>query len=112
MTMPSASNMARTVSTGAGIRYAELALALDAAGFALHNLASLPHITVGGAIATATHGSGDRSGNLATAVTAIELVTSDGDLVCASRGDKDFAGPADPLGWAPGEVAFAEEHPA
>ena len=63
---------ARTVSFGAGLRYGELATALNAEGLALHNLASLPHISVAGAVATATHGSGDASGNLATAVAALE----------------------------------------
>jgi xylitol oxidase len=83
---------ARTVSVGAGVRYGELAEALNAEGVALHNLASLPHISVGGAIATATHGSGDANGNLATAVAGLQLVTSDGELVTASRGDPDFDG--------------------
>ena len=56
--------------------------------FALHNLASLPHISVAGACATATHGSGDRSGNLATAVTALEVVTADGEIAVFAR-DRD-----------------------
>ena len=47
-----------TVTVGAGIRYGDLAIQLDAKGYALHNMASLPHISVGGACATATHGSG------------------------------------------------------
>ena len=59
---------------------------------ALANLASLPHISVGGAVATATHGSGDGQGNLATAVAGLELVTSAGDVVTAARGDADFDG--------------------
>ena len=81
-----------SASFGAGLRYGELARALDAEGVALHNLASLPHISVAGAVATATHGSGDASGNLATAVVAVELVTSSGELVSASSGDADFDG--------------------
>jgi xylitol oxidase len=64
---------AGTVSVGAGVRYGELAEALRAEGVALHNLASLPHISIAGAIATATHGSGDANGNLATAVAGLEL---------------------------------------
>ena len=72
--------------------YGELAGVLAGAGLALHNLASLPHISVAGAVATATHGSGDASGNLATAVAGLELVTSDGTLVSAARGDPDFDG--------------------
>ena len=71
---------ARTVTCGAGLKYGELADALAAHGVALHNLASLPHISIAGAIATATHGSGDANGNLATAVRALELVTSDGEV--------------------------------
>jgi xylitol oxidase len=74
------------------VRYGELAAALDAAGLALHNLASLPHISVAGAVATATHGSGDGNGNLATAVAALELVTASGEIVRAARGDADFDG--------------------
>jgi xylitol oxidase len=82
----------QAVSCGAAVRYGELAPALDEAGLALHNLASLPHISVAGAVATATHGSGDGNGNLATAVTALELVTAEGELIEAKRGDEDFDG--------------------
>jgi alditol oxidase len=81
-----------TVSLNAATKYGELAEALNAGGVALHNLASLPHISVAGAVATATHGSGDTNGNLATAVAGIELVTSDGDVVEVSRGEPDFEG--------------------
>jgi xylitol oxidase len=83
---------AGTVSFGAGLTYGRLAEALAAEGLALHNLASLPDISVGGAVATATHGSGDRNGNLATAVAGLELVTSGGDVVAIGRGDPDFDG--------------------
>ena len=83
---------AGTVSLGAGITYGELAGALHDEGVALHNMASLPHISVAGAVATATHGSGEAKGNLATAVAALEIVTSSGEVVTASRGDADFDG--------------------
>jgi xylitol oxidase len=83
---------ARTVSFGGGVKYGELVERLHDDGLALHNLASLPHISVAGAIATATHGSGMGNGNLATAVAALEMVTSEGDLVRAGRGDPDFDG--------------------
>jgi xylitol oxidase len=83
---------ARTVSVNAAMRYGELAQTLEGEGLALHNLASLPHISIAGAIATGTHGSGAANGNLATAVNWIELVTSDGDVVTAARGDEDFDG--------------------
>ena len=74
-----------TVTVEAGIRYGQLCQWLHREGFALHNLASLPHISVAGACATGTHGSGDRNGNLATAVSAIEMVTGDGELVTLSQ---------------------------
>ena len=83
---------AQTATVGSAITYGEFARALEREGLALHNMASLPHISVGGAVATATHGSGDANGNLATAVAAIELVTSDGELLRVQRGDDDFAG--------------------
>ena len=75
----------RTVTVEAGIRYGQLARWLDGEGYALHNLASLPHISVAGACATGTHGSGDKLGNLATVVSAIEMVTANGELVLSSR---------------------------
>ena len=83
---------AGTVSFSAGLTYGALAEVLNDEGLALHNLASLPHISVAGAVATATHGSGDRNGNLATAVASLEMVTSSGEMVSASRGDADFDG--------------------
>ena len=76
-----------TVIVDAGITYGQLAPYLHAKGFALHNLASLPHISVAGACSTATHGSGEKNGNLATAVAALELVNAAGDLVQLSRKD-------------------------
>jgi xylitol oxidase len=76
---------AGTVRVGASLRYAELGRRLHEKGHALANLASLPHISVAGSIATATHGSGDANGNLATAVSALEMVTAEGDLVSLSR---------------------------
>ena len=81
-----------TVTVTGGTRYGTLAAELQRQGFALHNLASLPHISIAGAVATATHGSGDGNGNLATAVAALELVTADGTVVTARRGDANFAG--------------------
>ena len=75
----------RTVMVGAGIRYGELCRYLHDKGHALHNLASLPHISVAGACSTATHGSGVKNGNLATAVSAIEFVAADGEVVRLSR---------------------------
>jgi xylitol oxidase len=82
---------AHTVTVGAGLTYGQVAPYLYSNGYALHNLASLPHVSVAGACATATHGSGVKNGNLSTAVSGLEIVTADGNLVTLSReqdGDK------------------------
>ena len=76
---------ARTVTINAGMTYGQLCPYLDGKGFALHNLASLPHISVAGACSTATHGSGEKNGNLSTAVSALEIVTAAGEVVKLSR---------------------------
>lgn len=95
---------ARTVRVSGGVRYAELALAVHAQGLALHTMASLPHISVAGSVATGTHGSGDTSGSLATAVRAMDLVTADGDTLTLEReagsegGGGRFAGAVVALG--------------
>ncbi|MEO6228990.1 MAG: FAD-binding protein [Ferruginibacter sp.] len=80
---------ANTVTVEAGMRYGELAPYLHKNGYALHNLASLPHITIAGAIATATHGSGMMNGNLSTGVSAIEFVNASGDLITLSKNNND-----------------------
>ncbi len=79
---------ARTVTVEAGMSYGQLCPDLHEKGFALHNLASLPHISVAGACATATHGSGVKNGNLSTSVSALEIVTASGDVLTLSR-EKD-----------------------
>src|SRR5713101_2317681 len=76
---------ARTVTVDAGVTYGQLCPHLHSKGFALHNLASLPHISIAGACSTATHGSGEKNGNLATAVSALEIVTAGGEVVKLSR---------------------------
>ncbi len=81
-------NLKLTVESGA--RYGEFSVDLHNQGYALHNLASLPHITAVGACATATHGSGVTNGNLATAVSAVELVTPQGELMTIDRNHPDF----------------------
>ncbi|MFF2639391.1 D-arabinono-1,4-lactone oxidase [Streptomyces niveus] len=91
---------AATVRVAGGVRYAELARRVDAHGLALHTMASLPHISVAGSVATGTHGSGDTSGSLATAVRAVELITADGDSLTLDR-ERDgerFAGSVVALG--------------
>jgi len=86
------------VSVSAGVRYGDLAGWLAARRRALPNLASLPHISVAGAIATGTHGSGDGNGCLSTAVAGLTFVTPSGDLRTVSRGDGEFAGSVVALG--------------
>ncbi|MGZ6624775.1 MAG: D-arabinono-1,4-lactone oxidase [Solirubrobacteraceae bacterium] len=82
----------RTATVPGHTTYAALAEELNRHGLALHSMASLPHISVAGAIATATHGSGDDTGNLATAVRAIAMVDADGELVTVARNDAEFDG--------------------
>ena len=76
---------AKTVTVDGRMKYGQLAPYLDEKGFALHNLASLPHISVAGACATGTHGSGVKNGNLATAVSGMELITAAGEMRTLSR---------------------------
>jgi xylitol oxidase len=89
---------AAQVRVAAGLSYAQVAPRLDRAGFALRNLASLPHISVAGACATGTHGSGPANQNLSAAIAAVELVTADGDVVELARGDDSFPGAVVHLG--------------
>ncbi|NDU94835.1 D-arabinono-1,4-lactone oxidase [Spirosoma terrae] len=76
---------ARTVTVDANLSYGQLSPYLESKGFALHNLASLPHISVAGACATATHGSGVKNGNLSTIVSGMEIVTAAGEVRTLSR---------------------------
>ena len=76
---------ARTVTVEAGMSYGQLCPILERDGFALHNLASLPHISIAGACATGTHGSGVTNGSLSTAVSALEMVTAGGDVLSIAR---------------------------
>ena len=87
-TIVSLDTQKNTMTVGGGMRYGEFCEHLYQEGFAIHNLASLPHISVAGACATATHGSGVKNGNLATSVSAIEFVSANGEIVVLSR-EKD-----------------------
>ncbi|MFI1762684.1 FAD-binding protein [Streptomyces sp. NPDC020800] len=89
---------ARTVRVAGGVRYAELARTVHAHGLALPNMASLPHISVAGSVATGTHGSGVGNGPLAAAVREVELVTADGSAVSIGRGHEGFDGAVTSLG--------------
>lgn len=76
---------AQTVTVGAGVKYGQLAPWLDQQGFAVHNLASLPHVTVVGACATGTHGSGIHNGCLSTQAVAFDFVDGNGQVHTVSR---------------------------
>ncbi|MEU5631727.1 FAD-binding protein [Streptomyces rishiriensis] len=89
---------ARTVRVGGGVRYAELARRVHEHGLALANMASLPHISVAGSVATGTHGSGVANGPLAASVREVEIVTADGSTVVVGRGDRRFDGAVTSLG--------------
>lgn len=89
---------ASTVTAEGGIRYHQLCDQLHRAGYALHNLMSIPHFSVVGACATGTHGSGDGKGGLSTAIRSMELVDGNGELIGLERGDRDFAGAVIGLG--------------
>jgi xylitol oxidase len=88
----------RTARVTGRAAYGDVATQLHAAGWALGNLASLPHISVAGAVATGTHGSGIENGSLATAVASIDIVGPDGEVRTVSRGDADHPGSIVSLG--------------
>ncbi|MER6567610.1 FAD-binding protein [Streptomyces sp. NPDC001093] len=89
---------ARTVRVAGGVRCAELARAVHAHGLALPNMASLPHISVAGSVATGTHGSGVDNGPLASAVREVEMVVADGTARTTGRDDARFDGVVTSLG--------------
>lgn len=89
---------ARTVTVPGSAPYGAVAAFLQEHGWALHNLGSLPHISVAGATATATHGSGDGNGVLSTAVRGIERIGADGELSWIRAGDANFDGSVVALG--------------
>lgn len=89
---------ARTIRVSGGVRYAELARRVHGHGLALPNMASLPHISVAGSVATGTHGSGVGNGSLASAVREVEIVTADGSTATIGRGDERFDGAVTSLG--------------
>ena len=101
---------ALTVTVGAGVTYGKLAPVIDARGYALHNLASLPHISVAGAIATATHGSGIHNGNLATAVAGAG--TRDGRRRIADALAREGRRPISGRGGGPGRAGRGHQRHA
>lgn len=87
-----------SVTVTGGTSYGVLASWLEERGFGLHNMASLPHISVAGAVSTGTHGSGNRNGNLSSAVRALDIIDPAGELSTVRRGDPDFPGAVVSLG--------------
>jgi alditol oxidase len=85
-------------SVRSGLRYGEVAADLHTQGRALAAMASLPHISVAGAVATGTHGSGDGTRSLAGEVVGLELMTASGETLTLRRGDADFPGSVVALG--------------
>jgi xylitol oxidase len=81
----------KTVKVSGGISYGALCRAIEEQGYAIHNLASLPHISVAGAIQTGTHGSGVKNPSLAEAVMSLDVVRASGELVTLTRDDPEFA---------------------
>ena len=79
-----------SVRVSSGITYGELAPALDSQGWALNNLASLPHISIAGSISTGTHGSGLKNQNLANQVLSLDFVTAEGELRHIDRTNPAF----------------------
>jgi xylitol oxidase len=88
----------RTVTVAAAVTYAELAGHLHHRGLALASLASLPHISVAGSVATGTHGSGDRLPCLSAAVRGLRLIGPGGARAELRRGDPGFDGAVVALG--------------
>jgi xylitol oxidase len=84
----SASTNSAKVSSG--LTYGELAPALHSQGWALNNLASLPHISTAGSISTGTHGSGIKNQNLANQVLSLDIVTAEGELRHIDRTNPAF----------------------
>ena len=87
-----------SVTVDGGATYADIVGVLHEAGYALGNVASLPHITIAGATATATHGSGDANKNLAAAVSAIKIIDASGEEISFKRGEAEFDGAVVNLG--------------
>lgn len=73
------------VRVPAATRYADLARFLEEHGRTLPNFASLPHISIAGSLATATHGSGVTQQVLASAVVEVGMILADGTLRSFSR---------------------------
>lgn len=84
------SESTHSVTVAAGIKYGELAPVLHEQGWALDNLASLPHISIAGSVSTGTHGSGVKNRNLANQVLSLDIVTAEGEIRHIDRSNPAF----------------------
>jgi len=84
------SSESSSVKVSAGLTYGELAPELHNQGWALSNLASLPHISIAGSISTGTHGSGIQNQNLPNQVLSFDMVTAEGELRHINRTNPAF----------------------
>jgi len=80
----------KSVKVSSGLTYGELAPVLHNQGWALNNLASLPHISIAGSISTGTHGSGIKNQNLSNQVLSLDIVTAEGELRHIDRANPAF----------------------
>lgn len=87
---PALDKASSTVKVSAATRFGDLALFLEKNGVALKNMGSLPHISIAGAAATGTHGSGDKNQILSSSLSAYSFLNSKGELVRYQRGDENF----------------------
>ncbi|WP_375399403.1 D-arabinono-1,4-lactone oxidase [uncultured Amnibacterium sp.] len=86
------------VTVGAGTTVEQLGPLLWDHGLSLSNQGDIDAQTVGGAISTATHGSGLQFTGFSGAVTAVELVTASGDVVRFDEGTPELDGARTALG--------------
>lgn len=77
------------VRVQAGITLHDLGRELAALGLALENQGDIDAQTLAGALATGTHGTGARYGNLSTQVAAMRLVTAAGEAIELDESDGD-----------------------
>jgi FAD/FMN-containing dehydrogenase len=89
---PSIDYDASTITLSAGMRLRDLTAVLSASGLALPIIGSIQSQSAAGAIATGTHGSSLRHGNLATLVVGLRFVTGTGELLTIHLGDERLSG--------------------
>lgn len=111
---PAIDPASKTARVGAASRYGDIALALEAQGLALRNMGSLPHISLAGASATGTHGSGDGNQILSASLISFSFLNHKGELITLRRGDDLFEPCRLGLGahglWVEAELSVVESY--